>query len=345
MKTMLLYYGFADAWLSCSAYADPTIWNERYRRIVMTVYARDEVSRMRASTKLTLYRSLSHTATSGIALYLDSLNTNGSRIKTEARLGHLYLLTTVATLLGWPKQKATCWLCGAAIETTQHFLQECSILLPCRIRFREQLSLAVSGAGPPAVAALIQFDAGGVEQINLMLDNVRLEPAVTSAASDDKLLREQIGYVRWCVDKVSKNYLAAIWRIREALLGKLRVVNKTLVVVPSVESGTLLLRHQSDGVSSCLSWMRSNKYRHEWLAWAPKRKVRWKVAVRSVRKRYPFYVVWSGRVTGVFYKWYDCWRSVCGLADARYCGVMTLEEAEDVLELCVPEFNDSVDFF
>ena len=104
-------------------------------------------------------------------------------------------------------------------------------------------------------------------------------------------------------DGVSIKFLRITWQpsgeIRQALLGKLRVVNKTLVVVSSVESGTLLLRRQSDGVSSCLSWMRSNKYRHEWLAWAPKRKVRWKVAVRSVRKRYPFYVVWSAYVAAL----------------------------------------------
>ena len=143
----------------------------------MTSYSRDELSRMQTSSKLVLYRSLNHTATSGLALHLDSLNTNGKRIKVEARLGHLYLMMTLATLLGWPTHKATCWLCGSAaerIETTQHFLQECSVLLPCRLRFREQISLAAVGTGRPAMAALEQFDAGGIEQINLILDNVHL---------------------------------------------------------------------------------------------------------------------------------------------------------------------------
>ena len=46
----------------------------------------------------------------------------------------------------------------------------------------------------------------------------------------------------------------------------------------------------------------------------------------------PFFVVWHGRETGLFYKWADCMRSVANVAKAKFKGFATLAEAEEAWE-------------
>lgn len=47
-----------------------------------------------------------------------------------------------------------------------------------------------------------------------------------------------------------------------------------------------------------------------------------------MKKKKKYYVVWSGKQTGIFNSWNDCKKQVEGYAGAKYMGFYTLEEAK-----------------
>jgi hypothetical protein len=239
-------------------------------------------------------------------------------------------MTVVAKILCWPIEESYCWMCRTAPETQEHFLAECPVLYPCRTRFRSQLQLAIGKAGDPGKLALDQYDAGGVSRVRLMLEGVQLNSSVIDLLETDPALRERVGYVQWCVDKITKNYLVIIWRVREALVGRVRVHSRQIIVLSSVSSARALLARQVAADESKLTWDRANRWRRQWLVWAPRPARKWQSS-RVNRRRFPFYVVWRGRSTGVFYLWSDCWQSVAGVEDAGFCGARDLASAYEML--------------
>lgn len=54
-----------------------------------------------------------------------------------------------------------------------------------------------------------------------------------------------------------------------------------------------------------------------------------------------FYVVWTGRKTGIFKSWNECKDSVHGFAGAKYKSFSSLELAEKAFSECVPDYGKS----
>ena len=128
------------------------------------------------------------------------------------------------------------------------------------------------------------------------------------------------------MDKLAKNFLQAWWRLREALVGKLRVEHRVLIHEPGRgEVQAVMARllgpaseHKTEVVAKGL-----------WRAWLDK--ARRRSGRPSKRQRSAFFVVHRGREPGLFYKWSDCQRSVANFPGARFKGFSTLAGAEGAL--------------
>ena len=58
------------------------------------------------------------------------------------------------------------------------------------------------------------------------------------------------------------------------------------------------------------------------------------------KKKNNYYVVWVGHETGIFDSWQECEANIKGVADAKYKGFPTLQEAQKALEMPYQYFYD-----
>ena len=137
--------------------------------------------------------------------------------------------------------------------------------------------------------------------------------------------REHCGLAEWLLDKTSKNFVLMLSRLRQALLGSLRICGGRLMVVRGKFTVNEVLLQQGSYQASQVA-PRLALYS----GWVPPvaRSICWAKGVPS-RGPFPFYVVWRGRSIGVKYKWSSVRSSVAGLssADSAFKGFASLEEA------------------
>ena len=201
-----------------------------------------------------------------------------------------------------------------------HFLQRCTALDVCRKRLAMVLGNRLPHLGNAGALLMSQFDAGGLDQLRLLLDTGR----VVSPAACDEVAAEQFGQARWVVDKAAKNFLCACWKLRRAILGEVRVERGRLMHEPVHVPVAGLTQRES--ARSALT-RADLEFRQFWSAWMPG-KAAGDRRRRRGRAHLPFFAVWKGRQTGVFCGWEDCVSRVANFPGARFKGFRTLEEAE-----------------
>ena len=325
MREVFSKYSLLDHWRSnlppvdwdvlCSSKVDARVIVDR-RRLVSE------------KTSLALYSKLG-LSESRVALPLcDNSNPKGTRLKSAARLGQLFVLKKVARILGADVEDGVCWLCGLEEEDIQHFLVRCPVLATCRARCRLQLCSALVGTGAIGDSILNDYDAGGLRQLRIILANVHQSRDQLDALVNDVAL-EQVAYANWCVDKKSKNYLCTIWKVRESVVGRQRIVSGALVTIPVQDASKVLLQQlvSLPSRSFTLCWATRRRWGDDYRKWCVRKSRDDVYARRSTGKRFPFYVVWCGRQVGVFYKWSDCWRSVANFEGRKFCGARSLDSA------------------
>ena len=205
------------------------------------------------------------------------------------------LMPSVARMMRWPACGGKCVLCGLdEEESVAHFLQRCPTLAPCRERFEREVEARLCLAGQPRTQLLALLHSGGRAQLRALLGEPDIEPLADDA---DQAETNQQACALW-VDKLTKNFLQACWRLREALVGKLRVEHRVLIHEPGRgEVQAVMARllgpaseHKTEVVAKGL-----------WRAWLDK--ARRRSGRPSKRQRSAFFVVHRGREPGLFYKW------------------------------------------
>ena len=147
-------------------------------------------------------------------------------------------------------------LCCDGAETVQHFVDDCKFLAPCRDRMMRELHSAVPLAG----------EAGAWRVHVLRLSRGALLNCILARPDAGEAVNEMEGFVDWLVDKVIKNCLDMMWRIRESVVGQLKVAAGQLVMVPSRSERTAdLLARQEITRGMTVDVM--SRFRHHWSQW------------------------------------------------------------------------------
>ena len=81
----------------------------------------------------------------------------------------------------------------------------------------------------------------------------------------------------------------------------------------------------------------TSEFRQDLMAWAPSPSPVARPRQSSRRKN--FFVVWRGRICGVFYRWCDTLASVAGFPDPAFKGFDTRQEAELAFAEGVDEYE------
>ena len=211
-------------------------------------------------------------------------------------------------------------LCNRAPEDVRHFLLECPALAVCRDQLDRVLGAVLPSAGVPGRELLIRVQAGGDGWLGVILGS-----GLASLPSDPADYMH-FGLAHWLVDKASKNFLVAIWTLRETLLGSLRVIGGRLVREASKKVFEAEVAKQR---TVPVHVQDVNKYKHFWSLWVPRKFSRWSTMAKSTRNgKAAFYVVTGGLVDGVFYAWRHAFRSFTARPEARVRGFDTLRDAE-----------------
>ena len=163
------------------------------------------------------------------------------------------------------------------------------------------------GCAQPGAQLLALLHSLWRAQLHALLGEPDIEPLADDA--DQAETNQQA----CAVDKLTKNFLQACWRLREALVGKLRVEHRILIHEPGRgEVQAVMARllgpaseHKTEVVAKGL-----------WRAWLDK--ARRRSGRPSKRQRSAFFVVHRGREPGLFYKWSDCQRSVANFPGRRH---------------------------
>jgi hypothetical protein len=135
MRTTLLEHDLRSAWLgdvpaASSAWRSLTLASMSSRRRTSAALLISQKS------SLVFYAQLGTLGATRHHPYLDDFsNPAGTLAKTRLRLGMVYLMDRVASLLGWPVSSRVCPLCHAEVEDVRHYVQRCVALELCRRKF------------------------------------------------------------------------------------------------------------------------------------------------------------------------------------------------------------------
>ena len=303
-------------------------WGAVVDLAVNALGAQEEAREASNKSSLTLYRQMNLAPERGVPAYLlDRSNVEGARLMTRARVGSLWLMNKVARVMQWPAERTCCLLCrSGVVETTAHFLLDCPFLEPCRARLRQTMQVCMQPFGEPGRRMLGWMVESRESLLRILLGGAAQWPESVGDEEAMDVYRQMCGRAACGADKCAKNYLVAIWRLRESVVGVLRVAQGRVVREPaSGASAAVLLGKQTQQVTG----PRGTLWESNWRRWAPPRARRHWQRSRSQRKGPAnFYVVFQGRTRGVFERWRDCWRSVRGLDEAKFMGFETREDAE-----------------
>jgi len=317
MRVAMADAGFAKEWRARDCGAGD--WVSEVKLAVTERAALVQREEMAQRSTLAEYVRLGLRPLTKNALHLDdAYSSEGTKLMTKARLGHLLLMQNVARVCGWPVGRARCVLCKQGVEDVRHFLLCCPILAPCRSRLGRGVKRAMRGLGVPGQALRLKFQSGGDDRLRLMLGAVTDFSTLRPAGSDADAFRADCGKASWMMCKLAKNFLVAAWRMREAVLGKIQIRAGVLVRTPSKRNYDDEVCKQAAAPPTALNLRR---YRYLWTRWQPAVQSRWSGQWQSTRRgRAAFYVVTGGRENGVMYQWRDVRRSIAGLLRAHVKG-------------------------
>ena len=317
-RDVLVDHGFGDEWESKELQDN---WKDAVLQATKSKQVAMEKAAWAGRSSLEVYASLGHSAAAGVAPYLDDwTNREGVRMLTKCRLGYLLLMKTIARILRWPLSGGCCVMCDTGeVEDTSHFLQRCPALNVCRRRLEFEIQ-CLGTEGEVGAALLAQFAAGGNEQLRLLLG------AGEAPVTDD----QQGAKAMWVLDKACKNYISACWKLREALVGDLRVEHGRIFSESSKREVSELWRSQGLRLARTSAENGTGFDRREmWEAWI-RRPSKERTAVHR-RGRSAFFTVWKGRRTGVFVGWDECVEQVANVQGAKFKGFDKFQEAVDAL--------------
>jgi hypothetical protein len=262
------------------------------------------------------------------AYLLDRTNVKGTRLLTFARLDQLLLMGRVAKMLGWPNAGGFCMMCNLnKREDIEHFLVICPFLSVCRQKLLHELKRAMDCLGAPGLTLYKKYTRGGDATLEILLgqDHPELDEwAKADREGDAVRSMSRCARARWWVDKLVKNYILTCWRLRESVVGKIRIVAGRLVVVQTGSDKRvreLVARQTSHEELQPMHTMHVPL--SKWLPLTAKKLPRPGMA----KGRAVFYVVFRGRETGLFYKWEDCERVMKRFPKPRVKGFKTLDKA------------------
>jgi hypothetical protein len=136
--------------------------------------------------------------------------------------------------------------------------------------------------------------------------------------------RYHCGLAEWVLDKCTKNFFLMLDRMRQSLLGSLRIIAGRLWVGPSKFTPAQFALSQALPLTVTSKAAEALPSLYDWMPPSPDRMC-W---VKDVSSRpSPFFVVHRGRRSGVFHKWSDCKACVVGLNDAVFKGFPSLQDA------------------
>lgn len=257
----------------------------------------------------------------------DRNNCKGTRLLAFARLGQLFLLNKIAKMVRWPEAGTLCMLCDSLQrEDIWHFIIVCPLLEPCRTKLSRELVTSMKGFGVPGKVLLEKFFRNDKSRLEVILGQEHPELVLLTGSGRvdaDMNVAMLCARVRLQVDKLVKSFLVACWRVREAAIGKLRVVDGR-VVVSRKGVATQLARYLADQKSgSGLGNVQApEKEVRRWMSWPTRHTLK-----RVSNSKPAFYIVFRGRWTGLYYKWSDCVLAMRGWPDPLVKGFRTLEEA------------------
>ena len=131
-----------------------------------------------------------------------------------------------------PASKAVCvMLCNGGVEDVTHFLLHCKVLAPCRERFVRSLAVSLKSAGLPGRIVLQRVQQGGDACLGVMLGGTTEWSCL--AGLDEASFRANCGKANWLACTSAKNFLVAAWRVREAVVGRVKIQGSALLMEPS----------------------------------------------------------------------------------------------------------------
>jgi hypothetical protein len=324
MRKVLLDAGFSREW-NARECAPRDVWLSEVESAVSAQGAAEQRDALLERSTLANYTRL-ELAPGGkdAAMYLwDRSNRPGTKLMTKARLGHLLLMQNVARVRGWPASKAVCVMCNGGVEDVTHFLLHCKVLAPCRERFVRSLAVSLKSAGLPGRIVLQRVQQGGDACLGVMLGGTTEWSCL--AGLDEASFRANCGKANWLACTSAKNFLVAAWRVREAVVGRVKIQGSALLMEPSPRTYAAEVAKQAGSGTEVQFW----RWRRYWWQWVPKAAARWVGATRRSgrRGRAAYYVVTRARENGLFYAWRHVQRSMAGIPEAHVKGFMALADA------------------
>ena len=178
---------------------------------------------------------------------------------------------------------------------------------------------------------LPQAGAAGRALARVMSEAVRTDPEVAllllagmnlcSPRPSGSVLgrhEEESAMASWLLDKITKNFLVRCWRSREVILGRVKVVQKQVVWVPTLGSMPRPFTMRQEF---------GPEWRSSWVEWISRVRGR---GGKTAHSRGNFFVVWPGdsNLGEVFYRWCDA-RRAARVPGSRVRGFAKLVEAYD----------------
>ena len=269
------------------------------------------------------YVALGLAPTEFVPRYLsDCSNREGTRLLTACRLGSLQLMGKIARFMNWPAIGGSCLLCSSGeTENVEHFVLRCTALQNARSRCEEGLRLALPQLGVPGATLWARYQTPE-GRFGLLLGN---SPKVLKEQQVDTAVHaEDWARACWVMDKAAKNLLVAMWRMRDAIMGKVSVQGGRIVHDPPLPRSHKAYQKQIDQAPPVFAAPESQRQR--WASWLPKEPRAWNDSLKKGPAN--FYVVTAGRRPGLYYKWSDCRRAIAGVKGARFQGYQRLTDAD-----------------
>ena len=298
-RATLSEFGLSASWLSGSV-NDPNAWSRTCRDATQQAELLAQRAEIMGSPSLSIFRYLGQESPMGPNPYLlDRSNGLGTRLKACLRFGTLWLMNRVAAAVKGSAVLAQCRLCGSGeVEDAMHFVLRCPALASTREDFVTALSSVLPQAGHAGRVVLrVMVEAMRDDPEVALLLIAGLRPEVPCPSTGLSCQAEESAKAMWLLDKVVKNFLVRCWRVRLAVVGRIRVVRQRLVWLPAMEPHQLrpFLAPRSGvevGGDGCRLWM-------EWGYKAPS------AGRGPSHRRRNFFVAHSKNESVLCYRWCD----------------------------------------
>ena len=336
MKELLCEWDLAELWDRKQSGADTMsqeesdCWRANVEELSRSRDLDQRDKEVKSLSTLTRYSTLPLHPQDRVQPYLhDRYNIKGTWIKLRLRINNLMLMDRMAPMLKWPVAGRRCPMCATgAKEDVSHFLLHCTAYARERETLRSMLRDRVS------YLARDEFVTGDDDTKIAML----LGTESGFLFSDP----EESAKARYAMDKVSKTFMRACWRIRERKMGKFRLRYRDRKVYLAVDKEWKPSEPLEESIARAVTDMNRTELSAAgvadaligdggWKEWVVREPLMdWRTVKTNRRRKY--FTVWDGRKCGVFYKWSDCWNSIKFYPEPEFKGFETLAEARSAME-------------